>query len=146
MSCPSKHPVVASPASPVAFPIEGDAGVATTNAPAPTGREFWRSLDELSQTSQFQESLHREYPRGASEWQGDDFSRRNFLKLMSASLALAGVYGCARPEEKIVPYVIPPENQIPGKPLFYATAVSRGGYGLGVLAEQHMGRPTKIEG
>ncbi|MDQ3441328.1 MAG: 4Fe-4S dicluster domain-containing protein, partial [Planctomycetota bacterium] len=56
------------------------------------------------------------------------------------------VYGCARPEEKIVPYVIPPENQVPGKPLYYATAVSMGGYGLGVLAEQHMGRPTKIEG
>ncbi len=128
MSCPSKH-------------VEAKEDAAL---PA-TGREFWRSLDELSQTPQFQEALHREYPRGASEWM-DDVSRRNFLKLMSASLALAGVYGCARPEEYIVPYVVPPEDQIPGKPLFYATAFPMGGYGLGVLAEQHMGRPTKIEG
>ncbi|HEV2296258.1 MAG TPA: TAT-variant-translocated molybdopterin oxidoreductase [Tepidisphaeraceae bacterium] len=129
MSCPSKH---------VEAPNEEP-------QQALTGRAFWRSLDELSQTPQFQEALHREYPRGASEWH-DDVSRRNFLKLMSASLALAGVYGCARPEEQIVPYVIPPENQLPGKPLYYATAFPLGGYGLGVLAEQHMGRPTKIEG
>src|SRR5688572_28788699 len=135
MSCPSKH----------VDAIEECTQPVTGGEPM-TGRAFWRSLDELSQTQEFEDALHREYPRGASEWQGDDFSRRNFLKLMSASLALAGVYGCQRPEEKIVPYVIPPENQIPGKPLFYATAVSLGGYGLGVLAEQHMGRPTKIEG
>src|SRR5215203_5983770 len=128
MSCPSKH-------------VE-----TTEEAPLPvTGQQFWRSLDELSATPEFVDALHREYPRGASEWH-DDVSRRNFLKLMSASLALAGVYGCARPEEKIVPYVVPPENLVPGKPLFYATAFPFGGYGLGVLAEQHEGRPTKIEG
>ncbi|MGB7157194.1 MAG: TAT-variant-translocated molybdopterin oxidoreductase [Tepidisphaeraceae bacterium] len=129
MSCPSKH-VEASQAD--AAPV--------------TGREFWRSLDELSNTADFQERLHREFPRAASEW-NDGPSRRNFLKLMGASLALAGVHGgCMRPEEKIVPYVVPPENVIPGRPLFYATAFPMGGYGLGVLAEQHEGRPTKVEG
>jgi MoCo/4Fe-4S cofactor protein with predicted Tat translocation signal len=158
MSCPSKHPVGATPASRSTRSVETgvapqvtaaapprDVGVATTGEPASTGCDFWRSFDELAQTPQFQDALHREYPRGASEWL-DDVSRRNFLKLMSASLGLAGVYGCARPEEKIVPYVTPPENQVPGRPLFYATAYPMGGYGLGVLAEQHEGRPTKIEG
>jgi molybdopterin-containing oxidoreductase family iron-sulfur binding subunit len=92
--------------------------------------------------------LHREFPQGASEWAGDDVSRRNFLKLMGASLALAGVYGCTRqPDEKIVPYVAAPEQVVPGKPLFFATAMPMaGGFGLGLLAESHTGRPTKLEG
>src|SRR5690606_33617078 len=73
--------------------------------------------------------------------------RRSFLKLMGASMGLAGLTACTRqPEEKIVPYVRAPEQMVPGKPLFYASAVPMGGYGLGVLAESHMGRPTKIEG
>ncbi len=74
-------------------------------------------------------------------------SRRGFLQLASASLALAGLTGCTRqPLEKIVPYVRQPEQIIPGRPLFFATALTHAGYALGVLAESHVGRPTKIEG
>ena len=110
------------------------------------GPEFWRSLDELSGTPEFQEMLHREFPRYASEWP-EGFSRRRFLQLSSASLALAGLAGCTKqPIEKIVPYVRQPEQIIPGKPLFFATALTLGGYATGVLAESHIGRPTKIEG
>ncbi len=116
------------------------------------GPEFWRSLDELAVTSEFQDLLHREFPRHASEW-GDDakdtdgVSRRAFLQLASASLALAGLTACTRqPTEVIVPYVKQPEQIVPGKPLFFATAHTVGGYALGVLAESHQGRPTKIEG
>src|SRR5690606_37306687 len=70
-----------------------------------------------------------------------------FLKLMSASLALAGVGACTRqPYEQIVPYVRQPEDIVPGKPLFYASALVQGGYARPVLVESHMGRPTKIEG
>jgi Fe-S-cluster-containing dehydrogenase component len=74
--------------------------------------------------------------------------RRNFLKLMGASLALAGLTGCRarQPVEKIVPYVRQPEAIIPGKPLFYATAMTLAGYAIGLLVESHEGRPTKIEG
>ncbi len=90
--------------------------------------------------------LHREFPSAASEWP-NDWSRRHFLKLMGASFALAGVTGCTRqPLEKIVPYVRQPEELIPGKPLFFATALTLGGYARGVLVETHEGRPTKIEG
>jgi molybdopterin-containing oxidoreductase family iron-sulfur binding subunit len=74
-------------------------------------------------------------------------ARRTFLRLMGASLALAGVTACTRqPTETIVPYVRQPEDLIPGKPLFYATAMSIGGVATGLLVESHEGRPTKIEG
>ncbi|HVZ23843.1 MAG TPA: TAT-variant-translocated molybdopterin oxidoreductase, partial [Vicinamibacterales bacterium] len=110
------------------------------------GREYWRSLDALSDSPEFREYLHREFPENASEWL-DPVGRRGFLKLMGASLALAGVSACTRqPEEEIVPYVRQPEELVPGKPLFYATAMPMSGAGLGVLVESHEGRPTKIEG
>jgi MoCo/4Fe-4S cofactor protein with predicted Tat translocation signal len=111
-----------------------------------TGPEYWRSLEELAGSEEFQEMLHREFPKGASEWL-DTFSRRGFLKTMGASLALAGLTGCTRmPVTEIVPYVKQPENVIPGKPKYYATAFTLGGYASPVLVESHMFRPTKIEG
>ena len=110
------------------------------------GRLYWRSLGELSDSPQFREYLHREFPEQASEW-NDPKGRREFLKLMSASLALAGVGACTRqPQEQIVPYVRQPEDIVPGRPLFYASSVIHGGYAQPVLVESHMGRPTKIEG
>ncbi|MBA2302241.1 MAG: TAT-variant-translocated molybdopterin oxidoreductase, partial [Acidobacteria bacterium] len=110
------------------------------------GRLYWRSLGELSDSPQFREYLHREFPEQASEW-NDPKGRREFLKLMSASLALAGVGACTRqPQEQIIPYVRQPEDLVPGRPLFYASAVVHGGYAQPVLVESHMGRPTKIEG
>ena len=111
-----------------------------------TGPEYWRSLEELAGSEEFQEMLHREFPTGASEWL-DSFSRRGFLQTMGASLALAGLTGCTRmPLTEIVPYVKQPENVIPGKPKYYATAFTLGGYASPVLVESHMFRPTKIEG
>ncbi len=110
------------------------------------GPEFWRSLDELAETPEFEDLLQREFPRFASEWPSG-VSRRGFLQLTSASLALAGLTGCTKqPLEKIIPYVRQPEQLIPGKPLFFATALTHAGYATGVLAESHQGRPTKIEG
>src|SRR5919106_1242436 len=110
------------------------------------GREYWRSLESLVETPEFKEFLHREFPQHASEWL-DPVGRRNFLKLMGASLALAGVSACTRqPNEELVPYVRQPEELVPGKPLFYATAMPMNGAGIGLLVESHEGRPTKIEG
>jgi molybdopterin-containing oxidoreductase family iron-sulfur binding subunit len=110
------------------------------------GREYWRSLEALSGTPEFKEFLHREFPANASEWL-DPVGRRGFLKLMSASLALAGVSACTRqPTEELVPYVRQPEELVPGKPLFYATAMPMNGAGMALLVESHEGRPTKIEG
>jgi MoCo/4Fe-4S cofactor protein with predicted Tat translocation signal len=110
------------------------------------GRLYWRSLGELADTPEFREYLHREFPEQASEW-NDPKGRRQFLKLMSASLALAGVGACTtQPAEKIVPYVRQPEELVPGRPLFFASAIPLGGVAQPVLVESHMGRPTKIEG
>ncbi len=116
---------------------------------ATRGEQYWRSLEEVAETEGFQEFLHREFPQGASEWL-DPFGRRTFLKLMGASLALAGLAGCstsaAPTDTKIVPYVKPPEELVPGTPLYYATAMPFGGYATGLLAKSVMGRPIKVEG
>jgi len=109
-------------------------------------REFWRTLEERADDPAFQEHLYNEFP-SQIEAITDPVARRTFLKLMGASLALAGVTACTKqPAEKIVPYVRQPEELIPGKPLFYATAMSLGGVATGLLVESHEGRPTKIEG
>src|SRR5438105_1263679 len=108
--------------------------------------DYWRSIEEFSGASQFEERLHREFLDGASEW-SDEVSRRHFLKIMGASFALAGLSGCVKqPLEKIVPYVRQPEEIVPGKPLFFATSLLFQGFAQGVLVESHEGRPTKIEG
>lgn len=111
-----------------------------------TSRTYWRSLEELAQSPAFQESLHREFPKQASEM-SSAFSRRTFLSLMGASLALAGgLTGCRRPEYKILPYSKMPEDVIPGVPQHYATSMERSGAALGLIVTSHEGRPTKIEG
>jgi MoCo/4Fe-4S cofactor protein with predicted Tat translocation signal len=141
--CPSKKLDLADVRARVDHAIAHDAGLSEKEK---TGPEYWRSLEELAATDAFKEALHREFPKHASEWL-DSVSRRGFLKVMGASLGLAGMTGCVRlPLEPIVPYVRQPENVIPGKPQYYATAVTLGGYASPVLVESHLGRPTKIEG
>jgi molybdopterin-containing oxidoreductase family iron-sulfur binding subunit len=110
------------------------------------GREFWQSLEELAGTDEFDELLHSEFPQHASEWdEGTD--RRTFLKLMGASLALAGLAGCSyQPPETIVPYVRQPEELVPGKALYFATAMPFAGGATPLLVRSYMGRPTKVEG
>ncbi len=111
-----------------------------------TGPRYWRSLEELAHTPGFEDMLEREFPRQASVWR-DPVSRRNFLQLMGASLALAGLSACTKqPPEAIVPYVRAPEEIVPGNPLFYATAMTLGSAALPLLVESNMGRPTKVEG
>src|SRR5262249_8560761 len=113
-----------------------------------TGPKYWRTLEELTgkHEAAFGELLEREFPRQHSEWI-DPVSRRNFLKLAGASMALAGLAGCTKqPLEQILPYVRQPEELIPGKPIFYATAMPFAGYAHPLLVETHEFRPTKIEG
>ena len=108
-------------------------------------KTYWRSLEELSRSDDFEETLRDEFPRQAMALDAG-VDRRDFVKLMGASMALAGMTACNRPAEKIVPYIKQPEDLIPGKPLFFASAMPLSGFGTGVLVESHMGRPTKIEG
>src|SRR5579864_8421632 len=110
------------------------------------GPKYWRTLEELADQEAFGEMLEREFPRHASEWV-DPVSRRSFLKLAGASMALAGLAGCTKqPLEEILPYVRQPEQLIPGKPIFYATAMPLHGHALPLLVETHEFRPTKVEG
>ncbi len=107
---------------------------------------YWRSLEELAQTEEFLKFLEDEFPNRAPDWL-DPKNRRTFLKVMGASMGLAGLAACTKqPPETIVPYVRQPEEFIPGRPLFFATAMTMGGVGTGLLVESHLGRPTKIEG
>ena len=79
------------------------------------GPTFWRSLEEVAATPEFEEMLHREFPVGASELD-DPAGRRDFLRLMGASLALAGAAACTRqPAETIIPYVSAPGRDHPGQ-------------------------------
>src|ERR1700681_4744512 len=111
-----------------------------------SGKQYWRTLDELADDPHFEQLLHREFPRQASEWD-DAVDRRDFLKLMAASLAFAGLAGCKSNEQaNIVPYVKQPDGMVLGKPLFFATAMPFGADAIGLLVESHEGRPTKIEG
>src|SRR5579864_1180161 len=113
---------------------------------AKSGPQFWRCLEELAETDAFVEMLHREFPRQASVWP-EGASRRDFLKLMTASMALAGLSACVKqPLQPIVPYVRQPNEMVLGNPLFFASAMPFGAYGRPVLVESHEGRPTKIEG
>ena len=111
--------------------------------PAP---EFWRSLEERAMTPEFQARLAVEFPFVATLGPSE-VDRRQFVKLMGASIALAGLTGCVRRSvEKIVPYVAAPETTIPGRPDYYATAMPVEGFARGIVVESHLGRPTKIEG
>src|SRR5262249_17689868 len=113
---------------------------------AQSGPQYWRCLEELAQSDEFIEMLHREFPRQASTWP-EGSSRRDFLKLMSASMALAGLSACVKqPLQPIVPYVRQPNEITLGIPLFFASAMPFSGYASPVLVESHEGRPTKIEG
>ncbi|MBV9490471.1 MAG: TAT-variant-translocated molybdopterin oxidoreductase [Verrucomicrobia bacterium] len=110
-------------------------------------RRFWRSLDELSESEAFWDWARREFPEGASEF-SDGLGRREFLRVMGAALAMAGVGACSRPPQmKIVPYVEQPEEVKAGQPLFFATAMATlGGFATGLLVRSNEGRPTKVDG
>src|SRR5215213_8623252 len=111
-----------------------------------SGKDYWRSVDEFIDAPEFEEFVKREYPVHSEDWD-NAVSRRTFVKLMGASLALAGLSGCViQPAEKIVPYVKQPEEIVPGKPLYFATATTLGGIATGLLARSNEGRPTKLEG
>jgi molybdopterin-containing oxidoreductase family iron-sulfur binding subunit len=119
------------------------------NLDSANARRYWRSLDELADTPEFKDWLHREFPQGASEME-EGSSRRHFLKLMSASFALAGVAtlggGCRKPEEHLEPYGKQPENYVYGEPQYFATAMPTRTGAIPLVVKSYEGRPVKIEG
>ena len=111
-----------------------------------TGKRFWKSLDELADTPAFHELMREEFPRQSTEWV-DAVSRRGFLKVMGASLALAGLAGCTKqPDEPIFPYVKQPEDLVLGKPMYFATAHPFPTGAIPVLVKSDSFRPIKVDG
>ena len=108
-------------------------------------RTYWRSPGQLENSPESRDFLEREFPKGASELP-EGVTRRDMMTLMAASLSLAGLAGCRRPVEHIVPYVNAPEDVVPGVPRYYATTMPFGRSAYGLIVESHEGRPTKIEG
>jgi len=110
------------------------------------GKAYWRSLDQLADTPAFRDWVERRFPRSMRELLDGGIDRRRFLQLMAASIGLAGLNGCRRPESQALPYTKPPEEVVPGLPNYYATAMPRPGSVSPLLVESHEGRPTKVEG
>jgi MoCo/4Fe-4S cofactor protein with predicted Tat translocation signal len=113
-----------------------------------TAKRFWRNLDDLADTPEFQELMQEEFPRqaGAGEWV-DSLSRRGFMKVMGASFALAGLAGCTKqPDETIMPYVKQPEDLVLGKPMYFATSHPFPTGAIPVLVKSDAFRPIKLEG
>jgi MoCo/4Fe-4S cofactor protein with predicted Tat translocation signal len=121
----------------------------TNSTPEMSGRRYWRSMDELADTPEFKDWLHREFPKGADEWV-DDVSRRHFLRIMSASFALAGLglagAGCRRPVQKLEPFGKQPENYVFGAFEYYATAMPTRVGAVPLVVRAYDNRPIKIEG
>jgi len=108
------------------------------------GKAYWRSLDDLAETPEFKEFLHKEFPGGIEAFSST--SRRHFLKVMGASLAMAGLAGCRWPKENILPFANRPDGRTPGVAQHYATTYDLGGVGSGLLVTSYDGRPVKVEG
>ncbi len=110
------------------------------------GKRYWQSLDDLADAPGFTEMLHEEFPRQASELT-DGVSRRGFMKVMGASLALAGMSGCTKqPDEAIFPYIKQPEDLVLGRPNFFATAFPFPTGAVPVLVKSEAYRPVKVDG
>ena len=123
-------------------------GCGAREAGAEDGKRFWQSLEELSETKEYREFLENEFPARSGERSAAGSNRRDVLKLMAASAALAGLSACTKlPTQKIVPYVKAPEEIVPGQAavLRDVDAAWQGSL-RALLVESHMGRPTKIEG
>ncbi len=125
-------------------PDSTDKPAATTQ----TANPQWQGLDDYVGNPEFLEAVRNEFPEDASEFT-DEISRRRFVGLMGASVALATGAGCylrPAPQRKILPYTTQPDQITPGVPLFFATTAPLSGFGSGVLVRSHEGRPIKVEG
>jgi len=110
-----------------------------------SGPTFWRHPAELDDDGSSEEDDGLEFGPGDSE-PPSGASRRQFLQLMGAAMAMAGLTGCRRPEEKILPYTRGSEEIMPGIPQQYATGMPFRDVLRPVTVKSHEGRPTKVEG
>jgi MoCo/4Fe-4S cofactor protein with predicted Tat translocation signal len=142
MKVPAGQPVVVTQIAPAKMTL----AEVRSKLDGKTGRRFWKNLDELAETPAFHELMAEEFPRQSTEWV-DAVSRRGFLKVMGASLALAGLAGCTKqPDEAIFPYIKQPEDLVLGKPMYFATAYPFPTGAIPVLIKSDSFRPIKVDG
>ncbi|WP_260735721.1 TAT-variant-translocated molybdopterin oxidoreductase [Tunturiibacter lichenicola] len=142
MKVPAGQPVVVTQIAPAKMTL----AEVRAKLDGKTGRRFWKNLDELAETPAFHELMAEEFPRQSTEWV-DAVSRRGFLKVMGASLALAGLAGCTKqPDEAIFPYIKQPEDLVLGKPMYFATAFPFPTGAIPVLIKSDSFRPIKVDG
>jgi MoCo/4Fe-4S cofactor protein with predicted Tat translocation signal len=142
MKAPAAQPVVVTQIAPAKMTL----AEVQAKLDGKTGRRFWKNLDELAETPAFHELMAEEFPRQSTEWV-DAVSRRGFLKVMGASLALAGLAGCTKqPDEPIYPYIKQPEDLVLGKPMYFATAYPFPTGAIPVLIKSDSFRPIKVDG
>jgi MoCo/4Fe-4S cofactor protein with predicted Tat translocation signal len=106
--------------------------------------KYWRSLNEVEHTPEFEQFLHREFPEAASEFP-KGVSRRRWLQLMGASVAL-GAAGCRYEEEEIAPFAHRPQNRVPGESRKFSSVLELGGVGYPAMVTSYDGRPIKVDG
>jgi len=112
-----------------------------------SGRKYWRSIAEHADSPALREVMEKEF----TSYDPDEIlsmSRRKFLMLAGASMALAGLTltGCRRwPKEEVVPFGVRPQDFVPGTPVLYASSIERAGVGQPVLVVAFDGRPIKVE-
>ncbi|WP_168566185.1 TAT-variant-translocated molybdopterin oxidoreductase [Crateriforma spongiae] len=131
----------------MARPSETSSSAAANGRPASSSKNrsrFWRSLSDWQQSEDFDQYLHREFPVAASEFP-EGVSRRRWMQIMGASLAMAGVAGCRYPEELIAPFVLRPEGRVPGERYLRATNIELAGRVYHLLISCVDGRPLKVE-
>ena len=110
-----------------------------------TKKTYWKSIDDKNNSDKIKSLIENEFPAGTVEI-SETMTRKKFLSLMGASMAMAGLVGCRKPVQKILPYIQAPEEIIPGIPNYYASTMPFGMNSFGVVVESHEGRPTHIEG
>lgn len=121
------------------------------NKPFPKNQQLARQTFDLQSgdvqdSPEFNEAIQRDFGTAAENFDGDSVSRRRWLQIMGASLALGSMSGCRYQEEQIAPFAFRPVDRIPGVPQKYASMIELGGVAQPLVATSYDGRPIKLDG
>ena len=101
-----------------------------------TNKTYWKSIEDKNNSNKLKSLIENEFPKGTVEL-SETMTRKKFLSLMGASMAMAGLVGCRKPVQKILPYIQAPEEIIPGIPNYYASTMPFGMNSFGIIVESH---------
>src|SRR6056300_761703 len=120
-----------------------------------SNKKYWKSVEELNENSSIVDTLKNnefveeiptdEFLGDKNNLEASSTTRRDFLKYVGFSTAAASLAACEGPVIKSIPYVVQPEQIIPGVANFYATTIANGHDFASILVKTREGRPIKIE-